>query len=473
MGFGPDCRWQPLRQCALMLVLLLTAGQLNAQVTPPAAIRATQVDAYRVDVDESGNGRANRAVIEQQLAALGYSPVWEKVVDEGEKGTWSYLLVGKHENLPDTTLTKIALRNDGFSDAYERAFPNTEGEEFETTVTRNRERRLVGRGLSFAAMREDLTQEESEVIAGLEKGDLERVDLARAKSHLARRPDRDAVGSRIARLANQADIAMLSRDGVRFPITRASHPDVYAGIEETQIRELTRISMGAVPATKRDRIEAAFSVAQLYQEYLKNSLRAYDFYNEILDEYRDDEAVQVRASVLKAAVLLELARSDAAYFNEVKRACEKVLHRFPDEYVNAKAVADLMRSEAHFFDGDFEKAENLLGTFRERYPDSPREIITANYFAAYAAVGLKKKEAAVDYLARNLSVEVPADEAMRWVGVPVDMQSHSILRMSQYMTELGIDRQEADALQELMWKKEFEVEHFDTGRFEEVRYEGN
>jgi len=419
----------------VIFLLLLGSSSFGGEVIPPAAVRAVSVHAYELRNESNEIEAQKRKQIKEDLSVRGYSPVWEKVVDEGKLGVWSYLLVGKHENLPDTKITKIWLRKDGYPDAYEMAFRNTEKTEFVTNVKIPRARRLVESGSNKNQLSiSNIPEKYLSLATSLKAQDVTVLDKAREM--ISAMDENDPLRAHLILLCCQTEMVDHTYF-TQFPIYKKTDEVLYSNIEQKQIASLTSIANGTLMATRRDQAEAAFTVAQIYHEYAINKLRAYDFINEILAEYTDDESIQIRANVMKAALLLELARSDTAYFNEVRRQCSIILNNFPDGYTNAKSVADLMYWESYLFEGKPEIGMEKLATFAKRYPNCPREIIAANYQAALCAERLEKYDLALEYLLRNFEINIPENKMMRWAGSEMNISAISNQRLLSVAEKAG------------------------------------
>ncbi|MBX3728269.1 MAG: hypothetical protein KF858_03720 [Candidatus Sumerlaeia bacterium] len=409
------------------------------------AIRCVQVHAMRLDAPNPVE-MERRGSLKARLTELGYDPVWEREVDEGRLGNWSYLLVGKLECLPEATLLKHRLRADGCEGAYERMFRNVERTEFQTAIRTPHGKQYVptaGEALvSNSAEAFTLEPESQRLIEKLKSFAKDELDTA--ERHLAELPP-SAARSRLELHVCQNRMHIL-RAHTGLPFAALEDKEYVAKVEREILTPLGRIARGEVATSREDAIEASFTIGLIYQEYLANRLRAFDCYTQILEAYGDDMDVRARAMVLRAASLLELARSESAYYNEVRRACAQILHTIPKEYERAHAVADLIYWESHRFEGNWELAAEHLLTFRDRYPNRIREITAAHVCAANALRFQGKLDEAMEALSRNLDYEVDADELFYWAGNPVSMQYSSLKELLFLASDLDLPEEEKAAI---------------------------
>jgi tetratricopeptide (TPR) repeat protein len=151
------------------------------------------------------------------------------------------------------------------------------------------------------------------------------------------------------------------------------------------IDKFLQVARGAVSAPPSDQLEARWLVADSWHYYYFKPLKARKAYQEIITLHGTDAKVRARAMTEIVASMLELARSQQATFDEVRRACQELHSTVPLAYDRAHAVADLINAETYFYDGKFEDAITRFEALIAVYPQRPRETAMAHLYLAEAA----------------------------------------------------------------------------------------
>ncbi len=151
------------------------------------------------------------------------------------------------------------------------------------------------------------------------------------------------------------------------------------------IDKFLQVARGAVSAPPSDQLEARWLVADSWHYYYFKPLKARKAYQEIITLHGTDAKVRARAMTEIVASMLELARSQQATFDEVRRACQELHSTVPLAYDRAHAVADLINAETYFYDGKFEDAITRFEALITAYPERPRETAMAHLYLAEAA----------------------------------------------------------------------------------------
>lgn len=138
--------------------------------------------------------------------------------------------------------------------------------------------------------------------------------------------------------------------------------------------DFLKVAKGEVAATLEDRREAQLLAADSVHYFYFKPIRGHHAYQEIIDQWGSDPAVKARCMVEIAACLLELARSEAATFDEVRRYCVKVRREVAPEFARAHAVADLIYCESLMYAGREEAALLITSTSCGFRPTACRSI---------------------------------------------------------------------------------------------------
>ncbi|MBX3729650.1 MAG: SPOR domain-containing protein, partial [Candidatus Sumerlaeia bacterium] len=401
----------------LVLVLLCLGAMARGQVTPPSAVRAVQCAS--VETPEQA------ADVVARLEGLGFGPVW---THRDENSKWIRVLVGRCERLPDAVLLKHELRAHGFADAYERAFRHLVEGDFETQAWGPGDSlfRLEARPGEKGTIKQSGREEWQPEIA------VETFELFRTLDGRSDPASFEAAES-LATVLDDADPLK------GWMLVRANRAKVQRDLRAApSIEAFHAVARGDVAAPPEFRLEACWLAADSWHYYYFKPLQAYRAYKEILEHYGDDPGVAARARVEIAACLLELARSEASYFNEVRRACEQIFAHVPREYTRAHAVADLMYGESWYHEGKKEQAIEHLREFVTRHPGRLREQSMAMWMAAKAAGELGLYEEACELLDPLFTVSLEqSDERFYWQGRPWRLQENTAKWMARYRGRLG------------------------------------
>ncbi len=360
-----------------------------AEVPPPSALRAVQCGALSTATEAD--------TLERRLEAAGFGPIWRSNDED-----YVRIYVGRLDRYPDTHLLKNDLRDAGFRDAFEKAFPNTSGAEFSGQFRTPQPRLLFRDPTSqkpFYSPASLLPPEQDPELADLARalrtGDPGSFTAARSK--LNRLEDRDPLkGWLMVQLSRGLVLRDFSAEEA-FPM-------------------LLEVARGEVAATAEDQLEARWLAADSFHYFETNSLKAYEAYNEILREHGSDEGVRARAMTEIAACLLELAQSEKSYYNEVRRAARQLMESVSPEYERAHAVADLLYCESWLYEEDLEQALSEFAGFETRHPNRLREIAMANQMRGWMLAELERWEEAVPWFERNLEIDLPPEESFYWKG---------------------------------------------------------
>jgi hypothetical protein len=231
------------------------------------------------------------------------------------------------------------------------------------------------------------------------------------------------------------------------------------------------IATGEVKAPPETVVQAQFAVADLTHEYYPNFLRAYRYYRELAQLYKDDPALHARARVMIVATMLSMAQSQAAYYNEVVREAQKLREAVPLEYAQARTVSWIMEAEAHLFDGNAAMCLVVLDRMQSTEPSIPdrqRALMQALYAITHQELG--NLEAAKEACLSALSVRVSKSEELNWAGLPFSL-TNGLVRQARYLADQTSDsplRGIADRLSE-----ELETETSDKLTYDESIFARN
>lgn len=402
----------------LVLALLCLGAMARGQVTPPSAVRAVQCAS--VETPEQA------ADVVARLEGLGFGPVW---THRDENSKWIRVLVGRCERLPDAVLLKHELRAHGFADAYERAFRHLVEGDFETQAWGPGDSlfRLEARPTGEKATIKQSGREEWQPEIAVETFELFRTLDGRSD------PASFEAAESLATVLDDADPLK------GWMLVRANRAKVQRDLRAApSIEAFHAVARGDVAAPPEFRLEACWLAADSWHYYYFKPLQAYRAYKEILEHYGDDPGVAARARVEIAACLLELARSEASYFNEVRRACEQIFVHVPREYTRAHAVADLMYGESWYHEGKKELAIEHLRDFVKRHPGRLREQSFAIWMAAHAASELDRFQEAGDLLEPLFALDLrDVRERFYWQGEMWELQEGAARVMAYYRRRAG------------------------------------
>jgi hypothetical protein len=354
--------------------------------------------------------------VRQQLTANGFGPVVEEAAGGGTR-----ILVGSCERSVDAILLRQDLAAAGF--APERVFTQRlpEPASFTTELRAPKTHTVRPEPAKFvnsSAFYPDSRTDTSELFASLQLG-VDDVATTKGLELRARLQDSDpAKGWLLKESARE----IVKSGGKAAPV----------------IGDLLAVAKGDVAASPEDRLEAQFMAADAIHYYYFKPLRAYRAYQEILESYPGDEAVKARCTVEIAACLLELARSEAGYYQEVRRYCVQLRHAVSPEFVKAHAVADLIYSEALMYEGLKQQALEELEGFADRHPGCTREISQANLTEGLLLAQMGEWAPAKRAFERNLWLDfTDPEQNFYWAGERWNMRKRSADYISFYANQFG------------------------------------
>lgn len=376
-------------------VLILAVGRpgfahdlQDGLVPQPAALRAVIVGSFDLPQD------AGEVI--QRLETEGFGPVWTTIVEGRE-----VVIVGRCETLPDANLLRNSLRRAGYEDAFTRAFRDLSSPDLVTEATTPDPPTLLREPTaqrSIVSTFDPATRSETASFVTLS-----------TEGYIA-----DAIQGGRDALEN-LDPNDPARGWLSLNVAHAIVKTERTAAPAMEF--ILPVARGEIAATDEDRLRAQLMAADAWHYYDFNVLRAYQAYNEILDAHGDDPAIRARTMVEINACLLELARSEGAYFNEVRRYAKKLMAEVPREYTRAHAVADLLYCESLMYEGLMAEAQALLEGFAFRHPARTREIAMANM--ALGNIGAQTKN--WDLCRHHYELVVQTDfndpaENFYWVG---------------------------------------------------------
>lgn len=140
------------------------------------------------------------------------------------------------------------------------------------------------------------------------------------------------------------------------------------------------VADGVVPATKEDRVEAANRCARLLtaQHERVDAIKAFSE----LYAMQDDPVQKADTLTEIAGMHLELARSAKGSFDDVRRACTRVLENSPPAAERARATAELMYLESYVFQPQPDRAKviELSKKLVSTYPNQRKLTAMALYY---------------------------------------------------------------------------------------------
>jgi hypothetical protein len=389
-------------------LLFFVCSFVFSEIPPPAAVRSAQCGAF-TSLEESQECIA-------RLIALGCSPVWT-VEEDG----YTKVLVGKCERLIDAIILKNSLRGNGFPDSFTRSFKNHDGIEFKTIYS-------IPDPTLLKLERQNLESIITKKVA-------ERQDLSQFYAASILHNDADVINEGIILLGT-----LNNNDPARGFVLKETARSLVRRDKKAlpSIPLLLKVTSGEVASEETDRLESAWMVADCWHYFVPDRIKAYRAYNEILSNYSDIPAVRVRAKVEIVACLLELAQSESAYYNEVRRAALDLLETEPKSFRRAHAVVDLMFAESYMFEGRKEDALASIDGFEERWPGRTREIAFAKELAGQALAKLGRYNEAVEQFESVLAMDFSdPDENYYWGGEQWDIKLRSAVWLRSYASDYG------------------------------------
>lgn len=202
--------------------------------------------------------------------------------------------------------------------------------------------------------------------------------------------------------------------------------------KEASFNLFKSVADGVVPATKADRIEAANRCARL----LTARHERVDAIKALSEVYEMQVDPVQKADTLTeiAGMHLELARSAKGSFDDVRRACTRVVENSPPNAERARATAELMFLESYVFQSQPDRAAvvELSKAFLSKYANQRKLAAMALYYRSTSNRVLGNNAEAergfLDIVAMDLKPNevFPAANAMAMAGFEL-----AILKRSQ------------------------------------------
>lgn len=135
---------------------------------------------------------------------------------------------------------------------------------------------------------------------------------------------------------------------------------------------------------------------------------------------------------------LELARSEAASFEEVRRSARELQAVVPRSFERAHAVADLLHAETYFYENRFEEAAEALEVVLRAWPNRTRETAMARLFLADTYHKLGNWEMTKHQLQQVIATDFsdPA-ENFYWAGERWDLSARAREKLKFRAREQG------------------------------------
>jgi len=371
-----------------LLVFFLLINLSMAQVPPPTHIRAVQCGAF--PTQEEAN------LCKTRLQTLGYGPIWQKNDKDLIK-----VLVGKCETLADSVILRDSLRENGFPDAFTKGIPNDEQKDFTTQAI------MPNPPLIFPSqpVKDSFPQEKINFSS--------RQELAALNSALSTKDDSQIITQGMSLLASLSD----SDPAKGWVMNKISYSMIRKEKKSPPaLPYILKVAKGEAAALEQDRIDARWMAADSWYYFIHDRMKAYQAYSEILKNLGNNPGIKARAMVEKTACLLELARNQHGFFDEVRRACKQIMEQIPPQYQRAHAVADLIYAESYMYAGDKQKALECILGFKQRHPQRLREISMANQITGWLLAELDRWEEAVPYFEENLNIDLSDSNEVFYYG---------------------------------------------------------
>lgn len=318
-----------------------------------------------------------------QLITAGYGPVWQRTHESGS----IQVLVGKCEYMADAIWLRDSLRKHGYPEAAERTFRDIEGLGSFTDVTTPDDGLIYSKNPVIPSTQLPVPPEtfvsslhNPSVAAPTGQDIATSTTLMQAAVIAGNFGDAAHLGFALLDTMPDSDInkgPLMVSSARQFVRAESKALPV--------IDKFLKVARGEVNAPPSAQLEARWLVADSWHYYFFKPLKAREAYQEIITLHGTDAKVRARAMTEIAATMLELARSQKASFDEVRRACQELHSTVPLSYDRAHAVADLIDAETYFYDGKFEDAITRFEALIAAYPARPRETAMAHLYLAEAA----------------------------------------------------------------------------------------
>jgi tetratricopeptide (TPR) repeat protein len=380
---GIGLSWRSIASAGLLLASLLPAWAraalpiVNSEVVVPAPAAMRSVECGRFPT------QAEVAALITKLVAEGYGPVWQRTREDGS----IQVLVGKCEYLADAIWLRNSLRKNGYPDAAERTFRDLEG------LGNFVETQFPDEGLVYSKKPIVPTSQVHTMVESIEGPSLLPRPVAPTSQDAATSSTLFNAAVAHGQLGTAAALGfailetMPDNDINKGPlmITSARQFVRSEGKALPVIEKFLKVARGEVSAPPSAQLEARWLVADSWHYYFSKPLKAREAYQEILTLHGNEPKVRARAMAEIVASMLELARSQQATFEEVRRACQQLHATVPRPFERAHAVADLIDAETYFYDGQYKDAITRFDSLIAAYPDRPRETAMAHLYLAETA----------------------------------------------------------------------------------------
>lgn len=389
------------RKTVLLLIsiiyLIFMVNYIVGEVPKPTALRAVQCIAAKTQEE------ANLCKV--RIEQLGYSPVWQ--INEKDRFK---ILVGKCESYLDAHILRDSLRNNGFPDAFVRTFPEMAEESLAKGFIMPDEPIVLSQKTTNNNQVEEINLSDYVVaksfISGIENKD-KNLTIKEGSKLISQLNNDDLLKGYVINEMVKAMVAKDKKDGATSALPL-----------------VLKVAKGEISSSKKDLIKSRLIAADIIHYYNFKPVEAYKAYNEILEEHGSDPSIKAKTLVEIAACQLELARSKKSDFEEVRRACKKIIEFVPTEYKRARAVAELMYAETYMYAGEMDKALEAFKDFEVRHPDRIREISMAYILQGciYGQIGEWEKCKMFYEKAFSMQIENPK-EMFSWLGEPKNIKA--------------------------------------------------
>jgi tetratricopeptide (TPR) repeat protein len=366
----------------LILFSIIFVHNAFSEVPPPASVRAVQCGAFPTQEEAD--------LCMTSLENLGYGPVWKR-----DDPDYIRVLVGICDNYTDAHILKMSLRENGFPDAFIQSYPEMVTPNLVPAMNLHDPQPFSSPNSKYPNNDnfDPSTRNESAlIIQSKDKGEMNTIIQE---------------GSIMINTLNESDPlrgwVMVEVAGAL--VARDKKVDM-------ALPYLNKVARNETAAGKNDVIRSRFMVADCKHYYVFEPLETYKMYKYILENHGDNTGIRARAMVEIAACSLELARSQKAYYDEVRRNCRKIIETLPVSYKRAHAVADLIYCETYMYEGKREEGIQAFQGFENRHPGRIREIAMANQLQGFLYGKLNNWEKCREFYERNFSLDLSSPKEM-------------------------------------------------------------
>jgi hypothetical protein len=420
MGMSGKCIIGILILCSIIFVY-----NAFSEIPPPTSVRAVQCGAFPTQ-EEADLCMTN-------LENLGYGPVWKR-----DDPDYIRVLVGICDNYTDAHILKVSLRENGFPDAFIQSYPDMVTPNLVPAMKLPDPPPFSSPNGKYPNNDDFDPSTHNEIALIIQSKDLGEMNTIIQE------------GSILINTLNESDPlkgwVMVEVAGAL--VARDKKVDM-------ALPYLNKVARNETAAGKNDVVRSRFMVADCKHYYDFEPLETYKKYKYIFETHGDNSGVRARAMVEIAACSLELARSQKAYYDEVRRNCCKIFETVPATYKRAHAVADLIYCETYMYEVDYEKGIQAFQGFESRHPGRIREIAMANQLQGFLYGKTNNWGKSIEFYEKNFSLDFSDPKEMfSFRGEPWNLKE----RACKWLQVFAEKFQDGTRCQ--LYKSYLDTEHF-------------